>query len=125
MHNDGELCRGQVVKRAQGNNGNPIGRRNSSARFNLELGTREYIVEFDDGAVDRFRVNIIACNIFSQVETEGRDKTIIKEVVDHRFKGKAVTKENGFIVTRNGTRRPKVTTAGWEFLIELNDGSTD
>ena len=122
MHNDGELCRGQVVKRAQGNNGNPIGRRNSSARFNLELGTREYIVEFDDGAVDRFTKKNIYRNIFSQVDTDGHDKTVIKEAVDHRFNGKAVTKENGFIVTRSGTRRPKVTTTGWEFVLEFNDG---
>ena len=117
MHNDGELCRGRVVKRAQGNNGNPIGRRNSSARFNLELGTREYIVEFDDGAVDRFTEKNIYRNIFSQVDTDGHDKTVIKEAVDHRVNGKEVTKENGFIVTPSGNRRPKFTTAGWEFLL--------
>ena len=83
------------------------------------------MVEFDGGAVDRFTVNIISHNIFSQVDTDGHEKTVIKEVVDHRVKGKAVTKENVLVVTRSGTRRPKVTTAGWEFLLEFNNGSTD
>ena len=83
MDNDGELRCGRVVKRARCNNGNLIGRRNPSARFNPELGTREYMVEFDNGAVDRFRENIIACNIFSKVGTDGHDKTIIKESVEH------------------------------------------
>ena len=83
------------------------------------------MVEFDGGAVDRFTVNIISHNIFSQVDTDGHEKTVIKEVVDHRVKGKAVTKENVLVVTRSGTCRTKVTTAGWEFLLEFNNGSTD
>ena len=111
------LLLGQVVKRAQGKNGNPVGRRNPSARFNPELGTREYMVEFDDGDVDRFTEKKIARNIFSQVDTDVHDRTVVKEVVDHQVNGKAVTKENGFIVTPSGNRRPKFTTAGWEFLL--------
>ena len=117
MYNEDELIRRRVVKRARGNNGNPIGLRNPSARFNPELETSEYMVEFEDGAVDRFTENIIARNIFSQVDTDSHGKTFIKEVVDHRVNDKSVTKENGFIVTRSSTRRPKVTTAGWEFLL--------
>ena len=112
IHNDSELRCGRVVKCAQGNNGKPIGRRNPSARFNPELGTHEYMIEFDDGAVDCFTENIIARNIFSQVDTDGHEKTVTKEVVDHQVNGKAVNKENGFIVTRSGTCRPKFTTAG-------------
>ena len=72
-----------------------------------------------------FMENIIARNIFSQVDTEGHDKTVIKEVVNHRVNGKVVTKGNGFIVTRIGTCRPKVNTAGWEFIIVFNDRFTD
>ena len=125
MHNDSELCRGRVVKRARGNNRNPIGCRNPRARFNLEMGKFEYMVEFDDGAVDLFTENIIDRNIFSQVYTDGHDKTFIKEVIDYRVISKAVTKANGFIVTRSGTRRPKFTCTGWEFLLESKDGSTD
>ena len=59
------------------------------------------MVEFDNGAVDCFAENIISRNIFSQVETDGHDKTIVKQVVDHRVNRKAVTKENGFMKNSN------------------------
>ena len=83
------------------------------------------MVDFDDGAVERFTENIIARNIFSQVGTDGHDKTVIKEFVDYRVNRKVVTKENGFVVTQRGTRRPNVTTSGWDILLEFNNRSTD
>ena len=70
------------------------------------------MVNYDDGAVDRFTEKIISHNIFLRVDTDGHDTTFIKEVDDHWVNGKALTKENGYIVTRSGTCRPKFTTAG-------------
>ena len=84
-----------------------------------------YEVEFPDGSTDTFSVNIIAENLFSQVDNEGHAYQIMKEVVDHRKNERtAVSKDDGMVRTRSGTLRPRITTSGWELLVEWMDGST-
>jgi hypothetical protein len=51
----------QVAARKQDVNGNPVGRRNT----NPILDTREYEVEFPDGATHMFTANIIAESLYS------------------------------------------------------------
>jgi len=48
--------------------GNPIGVRNN----NPILDTREYEVEMPDGSTAAYAANVIAENLFSQVDSEGR-----------------------------------------------------
>ena len=57
--------RGRVVKRARGNDVQPIGRRHPDWVFNPDMGTREYIIEFEERTGDRLMENIITRNIFS------------------------------------------------------------
>ena len=56
-----EMIARRVIKRARGQDGNPIGIRNS----NPLLDTREYVVEFSDGSTAEYGANIIAENLFS------------------------------------------------------------
>ena len=123
--NEREEKRGRVVKCARGNDGQPIGRRHPDRMFNPEMGTREYIIEFEDGTSDRLMENIIARNIFSQVDAEGKRYTAIKEIVDHRKNRHTIDRDDGMIWTWSGQLRNKITTAGWELLVEYNDGSAD
>ena len=62
---------GRVVKQARGNDGQTIGRRHPDGMFNPDMGTQEYIIEFEDTTSDRLMENIFARNIFSQVDIEG------------------------------------------------------
>ena len=125
LWNEGELKRGRVVKRARDKSGNFIGKRNPTGSFNPELGTREYEIEFSDGSSDRLLENVIARNLFSQIDSEGRSMMIFKEIVDHSTDGRAVAKEDGWITRPSGTRTRKATTAGWKLLVEFNDGATE
>ena len=111
--------RGRVVKRSRGLDGEPIGR----AHSNPLLDTREYEVEFTDGTKEKYMANVIAENMFAQVDDEGKQYLMLKEIVDHKSDETAITKENGYTESSNGNRIPKITSRGWLMLVLWRDGS--
>ncbi len=68
---------------------------------------------------------MIAENLYSQVDEEGRHFAILQEITDHKKDGLALSKDDGFIENRHGQRRPKLTMRGWKLLVSWKDGSTD
>jgi hypothetical protein len=56
-----------------------IGRSNP----NPVIDTRLYDVEFDDGRVGTYSTNIIAENIFEQVDSEGQAHVLFDDIIDH------------------------------------------
>jgi hypothetical protein len=113
------FVRGKVVSRKRGANGNPIGVSSS----NPILDTREYDVEFPDGVVESYAANVIAENIFSQIDDEGHHHLLLKSIVDHKSDGSAVKADDGFIMSKNGNKTRRLTTKGWKLLVEWKDGS--
>lgn len=65
----GEVLQAQVVARKRDSNGNPIGK----AHSNPILDTREYEVEFEDGAREFYSANLIAECMYSQIDYEGKN----------------------------------------------------
>ncbi len=116
-----DVVRAKVVGRTHGRDGNPLGVRHS----NPILDTREYQVEFPDGSTATYTANVIAENLYSQVDEEGRHFAILQEITDHKKDGSALSKDDGFVENRHGQRRPKLTTRGWKLLVSWKDGSTD
>ena len=76
------------------------------------MDTREYELEYDDGTHDRYFANVIAENLYSQVDSEGHQFLVLDEISDHRSDGTAILVADGFTVSRNGNRIPKKTTQG-------------
>jgi hypothetical protein len=68
--------------------------------------------------------NTIAENIYTQIDEEGRQYLVLKEIVDHKFSDDAITKTDGFIIGQYGQQIPKQTTKGWKLCVEWWDGST-
>jgi hypothetical protein len=118
-HGD-DMVHGKVVKRARGDDGNPIGRRN----MNPILDTREYEVELPDGSVAEYTANTIAENIYSQVDSEGRQFVIMSEIVDHKKDLSAISQHEGFYTSYNGNQVKRKTTKGWKLCVEWKDGTT-
>ena len=119
---DGEgMLRAHVTKRMRDEEGRPIG----TASDNPLLDSRMYEVEFIDGNVEPLTANIIAENLIAQVDEEGHRQMMLDEIIDHRITRDAIPKERGTYVNSYGVRRPKLTTRGWELLIQWKDGSTD
>jgi len=117
----GETARAVVMKRLVDPDGKPVGSRHS----NPMLDTRQYEVEFPDGSRDSFTANMIAENLFSQVDEEGKSFAVMDSIVDHRKTDKALSRREGYTIDkRTGAKRKRHTTAGWEFQVEWRDGST-
>ena len=91
---------------------------------NTILDTRVYDVMFPDGAVFQYEENIIAENMYSQVDSNGHRNLILKEITDHRKSAMTVPIYEKFLVSKTGRKSLRKTTNGWDFLCLQKDGST-
>ena len=112
---------GRVTKRLRDAEGRPIGMANE----NPLLDTREYAVEFRDGHIEALSANLIAKNLYSQLDDEGRRHILLADITDHRRNERAMDKADAFVTMKNGVKRRRETTIGWQLLCEWKDGSTN
>ena len=102
---------GTVIKRKRDEDGELVG--NSDP--NPIKDTSIYIVDFDDESPSQeVTANIIAENIFSQIDDDGHERLVISEIIDHRTTKNIVTN------SQEGSK----TTIGWLLCAECVDGST-
>lgn len=111
--------RGTVVKRAKGDDGKVIGNRDN----NPILDTRRYTVQLTDGSEHEFAANIIAENIYAQVNNQGQHELCFKEITGHRIQPDYSAPSEP-IPTRHGQnwKLPK-TTKGVEIQVQFRDGT--
>ena len=57
------------------------------------------------------------------MDDEGLQYLLLQEITDHRKGNSVVPISEGTVRSANGTERPKVTTQGWELLVQWKDGS--
>ena len=110
----------RLSERLRDTNGFPIG----TANDNPLLDSRIYEVEYLDGHKAALSANTIATNMFAQIDEEGNRFVLLDSIIDHRTDGSELTSENAFITSKNGGRRKRETTKGWEILLQWKDGST-
>jgi hypothetical protein len=101
-----------VNKRMRDPFGNPIGKRNDNPR----LDTRMYKVEMQDGVVLEHTANMIAKNLHSQIDEDGKRYLIFKAIIDHR-------RDNNTVSEHHIDRKEQITK-GWYMLVEWRDGTT-
>ena len=77
-HGDG-MQRACALRQQQDPLGKPVGKRHTNPIFD----TRMYEVGFPDGSTDVMTTNLIAENLYSQVDKEGETFTVMKEILDH------------------------------------------
>ena len=80
-------------------------------------------VEFPDGQVAEYSVNIIAENVYAQCDSEGNQYLLLKEIVDWRKDDNAVAMEDMYI-DHGSHRQLRKTTKGWQLCVEWKDGTT-
>jgi hypothetical protein len=110
----------RVTKRLRDANGLPIGRQHE----NPLLDSRIYEVEYPDGYKASLSANMIAQNMFAHVDEEGNRYVLFDAIIDSRTDGNEVRQQNAFIKSKNGGKRRRETTKGWEILVQWKDGST-
>ena len=77
------------------------------------MDTRKYEVTLPDGSVNSYLANMIAENIYSQVDKEGNNCALFREIIDHE--------EDTNITSGELSRH---TTKGWRLLVAWRDGFT-
>ena len=98
------------------------GKRIGTFSQNPILNTTVYDVMFPDGTVTPYAANIIAENIYSQVDEDGLRYQLIDHIVGHRKDGKAVPMSEAFTISKNGNKICRQTIKGWEFKVLWKDG---
>jgi len=88
------------------------------------LETREYEVMFSDRAAKEYSANIIAENIFAQINQAGEEKLLICEIIDHKTDGSAVHADDTTLPDKNGRITQRHTTKGWWLYVRYRDEST-
>lgn len=121
MDLDTDPVYGVVTGRATDPSGNELG----SHHRNPMLDTREYIVKLPNDTYRRYTANQIAQAMYSQVDSEGNVHQFMEEIIGHRKGDDAVTKEDGYWISKGGNKTPKRTTAGWEICIKWKTGEIE
>jgi hypothetical protein len=121
LSNGDRMEMAKVIGRKRDNDGNYVGRRHT----NPILDSRLFTVEFNSGEQKDIAYNILAEQLLSTTDSEGRQYQLFREIIGHRKSDKAVERSDMHRVDkRNGRRYMKKTTAGWELEVEWKDGST-
>ena len=79
----------RIVGHKHDNDGNPVG----TYHHNPMMNTRVYLAEFADGHVAEYGMNVIAKAIYNQVDDNGFQDILFKEVIGHQKNGDAMTDE--------------------------------
>jgi hypothetical protein len=85
---------GKVIKRSVDDNAIPKGK----AYSNPILDSREYLVEFGDGEVLEYSANVIAENLYAQVDSEGKRYLLMDSIIDHKKDHNAVSKDDECVI---------------------------
>ena len=109
----------KVMGRKRNSDGLFVGRKHQ----NPILDSRVFTVRFPDGDERDVSYNTIAEHLFSQVDEEGNQYQLFKEIIGHRKNKRAIEKTDQYRTT-NGKLTKKQTTAGWDLEVEWADGST-
>ena len=87
----------------------------------LQFNTLMYEVEYLNGEIRSYAVNVIADNVWSQVNLEGQRYVIFESIIDHYTNSSiAVSKENMYHYL-NGQRTMRRSTAGVKLLVLCKD----
>ena len=85
---------------------------------------REYEVEFTDGTIKKYAKNVIANNMYAQVDNESNMFQLLDEIMDHKKDDTAIDITNGTVTLASGNEKPKITKQGWQLLVLWKDKST-
>ena len=83
------------------------------------LDTRLYEVEFVDGRMAEFSVNVIVEHMYAQCDPEGNQYLLLDMITDHRKDSSTVLNVDHI----NGRQHLQKTTTGWKLCVLWKDGT--
>ena len=118
QHGD-NMVNAKIIGRSIGSDGHAYGTYDE----NPVMNTMVYDIEFPDGEVKEYSANVIAENMYAQVDDEGYITRMYDTIIDWSKDQEAVTTDNCYTTTKSGNRRYRKTTVGWKLLVLWKDGS--
>ena len=88
------------------------------------LNTAVYNIETPDSNIHKYTANVIAQNLWDQVDDDGYNYNNLYETIGHRKSDDTVSQADGFYEMSNGVRRKVITTKGWDFNVKWESGET-
>ena len=76
------------------------------------LNSMVYDVEFPDGEIKEYSANIIAKNMYAQVDANGHYHTLLDSIVDYHKLDNAVDKGDQYLATKTGRKQMRQTAKG-------------
>ena len=116
LQQNDSMAKAMVIGRKCDADGDLIG--NSLPKQILDMGL--YEVQFEDGRVDTYSANVIAENIFEQVDDKGQRWLLMDEIIDHCKTKDAVLHEDRYFEC-NSKRYVKWTPKGWLLCVRWMD----
>ena len=74
--------------------------------------------------MDKYTSNLMAENMFAQVDDEGNQYLLMNKITYHRNDNAADTISDGMALGHNGNKSSKISTCVWELLVRWKNGST-
>ena len=114
-----EMNKVKLVGLSKDDDGNIIGKYDSNPMLNIMV----YGVDSPDGSIREYVTNVIADNVYSQVDSGYFSHSILSEILDFSKDTTTVQKGDQYIITKSGQRRMQKSTVGWNLLISWKYGS--
>ena len=111
------MAMGRVTKRARESDGNPL----RTSHENPIVGTRQYIVEFNDGDEAEISDNVIATNMYAQCDPDGNQYVLLDSFIYFRRSTTALCYDDQK-VTANGRTHYRRSTDSWQICCQCKDG---
>jgi hypothetical protein len=93
------------------------------ANVNSILDKRTYEIEFPYGLIDEYTANVIAENMYTYCDAEGRQYNLMEGIIDHMTYGHAIDRSDMYII-HGSNKQVRKTTKGWHLCVEWKDGTT-
>ena len=100
----------RITKRVKDNEGNLRG----IQQLKISPDHLLYKVSLPNGQTEELTENMITRNMLSQVDSEGHNYQVLKDISDHYADGSALNRSNVFIISHGGNLHAKKTTIGWK-----------
>ena len=95
-----------------------IGTSNKNPIFNTEV----YNVQTNNGHKAEYTENVIAENLYRQVDGDGYNYIMLYEIFGHKKTYDAIPTDSGYYETRNGVKRRAITTKVWQLKVGWDSG---
>ena len=108
------------VKRYSKNiEGDIVGEYNKDPMLNSII----YDIKFSDGEIKEYLANMIALNIYCQVDPDGYSTSLFDSIVGHDAEETTVKSKNFFVYTKLNVKRHHMTPKGLKCLVNFKNQS--